>query len=62
MYEDIRPYLKAVQVYSRKFNSILEIVIYMDENTSRFNVKLSKQSIKILDMLNVKFSLTFVDF
>ena len=62
MYEDIRPYLKAVQVYSRKFNSILEIVIYMDENTSRFNVKLSKQSIKILDVLNVKLSLTFVDF
>ena len=62
MYAEIRPHIKFLQSYFRKFNTLLDIVIYVDENTSRFNLKLSKQSIKILNMLNVKFSLTFVDF
>ena len=62
IYEDIKPYIKSLQFYSRKFNTVLDVVIYVDDNTSRFNEKLSKESIKILDVLNVKLSLTFVDF
>ena len=62
LYVDLSPYLDKLNSYSSKYNVLLDVTIYEDGNKSRFNANLTKKSIDIIDAINAKFSLTFVDF
>ena len=64
MYKDLRPSLERLVTYTKKYYSLLDIVIYVDdcEQKSMFNVNFSKEGLKIISKLNSKTSLTFVDF
>ena len=62
MYEELKPHLKNLQQYTKKYHSLIDVVIYVEEITARFNLQLSKKSIEILNRINSKVSITFVDF
>lgn len=62
MLKDLKPVLKNIQPYTKKFNTLMDMVIYVEKTTCRFNTTFSKPNIKLLNLLNTKMSITFVDF
>ena len=60
--KELKPFFKKIKLFTKKYNSIFEIVIYVNKKTSIFNTKLSKKSVKNLCELNTKIDITFIDF
>ncbi len=59
---EMNPYLKEIKFFTKRYNSLFEIVIYVSKETSIFNTCLSKKSMKFLSEINAKVNLTFIDF
>ena len=61
--KDLSPWIDNISKYTKKHPSLLDVVIYSNasEPISKFNVTLSKSSIKIINKLNARFSLTIFD-
>ena len=63
MHKDLSPYVKLINQYTNRYASLLDIVVYTNSEKpfSKFNVTLSKTSIKIIHSLNTRYSLTVWD-
>ena len=61
--KNLNPWLNEINRYTKKYQSLLDIVIYTntEEPLSRYNIKLSKTSLKNICKLNTPFSLTVFD-
>lgn len=47
--------------YIKNYHALMELVIYMEEKTNTFNILLSKKVIRLLNRINVEFSVKFID-
>ncbi len=63
MYMDLKTDLMYIEKYTKRYSSLLDIVVYVNSSVPmyKYNVNLSKSSLKIIDKLNSKMSLTVFD-
>ena len=63
MYMDLKASLPYIEQYTKMHSSLLDIVVYVNspEPMYKYNVNLSKNSLKIIDKLNSKMSFTVFD-
>ena len=62
LFVNLSPFLEKINVYTKKFYAVTDIVVYADETSSTVNLNLSKKSIAILHGLNSKISFSVIDF
>jgi len=62
MFKDLKPHINDIRSYTKKYYSIIEIIIYEEEQKSIFNTNLSKENLKLLNLINTRLSITFIDF
>jgi len=53
--------MSVMRKYIEDYYAVMELVIYVEEKTNTFNILLSKKVIRLLNRINVKFSVTFID-
>ena len=58
----ISKHKNEITMYVDKVDHFLELVIYVDEVTSHFNIKINQNNLNLLSKLNIDFSITFIDF
>ena len=63
MYKALYPWIGAINEYTKRYYSLLDIVVYSNSEKpiTKYNLALSKDSIRIIAKLNTKFSLTIYD-
>lgn len=59
--EVIKVKLPVLERYIKDYHTLMELVIYEEEENNAFTMLFSKKVIKLLNIINVKFSLTFHD-
>ena len=58
----ISKHKNEITMYVDKVDHFLELVIYVDEVTSHFNININQSNLNLLSKLNIDFSITFIDF
>ena len=47
--------------FIKNYHVLMELVIYVEEKKNTFNILLSKKVIRLLNRINVEFSVKFID-
>ena len=57
--KDLSPFWKMITSYTSRYHTLLDIVVY--EESGKFNLRLTKKSMDIIDKMNAKLSISFFD-
>lgn len=60
--EIISKHVQPLKEYTTQYCALIELVVYEENETSHFNLIISRRAQHLLNKIGVRFSITFVDF